>query len=166
MVCGACGGGGATTPANSNAAAANANVRSGGSNVQGAGSDAGAPVAGPAHDRAAPAAPASSMGGGGQAIDTSKYDAEIARLQKQVEKKGAGGEDRLALSHAYLDRANALTKAKQYRAALGDYRRTLKYDPQNDEALQMAGTIISILRQMGRDIPQEGAEPSPLPYKQ
>jgi tetratricopeptide (TPR) repeat protein len=106
------------------------------------------------------------MGGGGQAIDTSKYDAEIARLQKQVEKKGAGGEDRLSLSHAYLDRANALTKAKQYRAALGDYRRTLKYDPQNDEALQMAGTIISILRQMGRDIPQEGAEPSPLPYKQ
>jgi len=106
------------------------------------------------------------MGGGGQAIDTSKYDAEIERLKKPAEKKGAGDDDRIALSHAYFDRATALTKARQYRAALGDYRRTLKYDPQNDEALQMAGTIISILRQMGRDIPPEGAEPSPLPYKQ
>jgi tetratricopeptide (TPR) repeat protein len=106
------------------------------------------------------------MGGGGQAIDTSKYDAEVERLKKPAEKKGASEDDRIALSHAYFDRANALTKAKQYRAALGDYRRTLKYDPQNDEALQMAGTIISILRQMGRDIPQEGAEPTPLPFKQ
>jgi tetratricopeptide (TPR) repeat protein len=106
------------------------------------------------------------MGGGGQAIDTSKYDAEIERLQKQLEKKSGGDADRAALAHAYLDRANALTKAKQYRAALGDYRRTLKYDPSNEEAKNMGGTIVSILQQMGRDVPQEGAEPSPLPFKQ
>jgi tetratricopeptide (TPR) repeat protein len=106
------------------------------------------------------------MGGGGEAIDTSKYDAEVERLNKQAEKKGGSDADRAALAHAYLDRANALTKARQYRAALGDYRRTLKYDPSNDEAKEMAGTIVSILQQMGRDVPAEGAEPSPLPYKQ
>jgi tetratricopeptide (TPR) repeat protein len=133
--------------------------------MQGAGTNTGAPLAGPAHARAAPSA-SSPMGGGGEAIDTSKYDAEIKRLQKQGERKGASEDDRVALSHAYQDRADALTKARQYRAALGDYRRSLKYDPNNDAALQMAGTIISILQQMGREIPQEGAEPSPLPYKQ
>jgi tetratricopeptide (TPR) repeat protein len=106
------------------------------------------------------------MGGQAEAIDTAKYDAEVQRLQKQVDKKSGSESDRAALAHAYLDRAKALTKAKQYRAALGDYRRTLKYDPANDEAKNMAGTIIAILQQMGREVPTEGAEPSPLPYKQ
>lgn len=105
------------------------------------------------------------MAGGGEAIDTSKYDAEVERLRKQAGGKGSEA-DRAALAHAYLERANALTKARQYRAALGDYRRTLKYDPANDEAKQMSGMIVSILQQMGRDVPPEGAEPSPLPYRQ
>jgi tetratricopeptide (TPR) repeat protein len=102
---------------------------------------------------------------GGEAIDTSQFDAEIERAQKQAGKKGSGESDRQSLAHAYLARANALTKARQYRAALGDYRRTLKYDPDNQEARQMSGTIISILQSMKREVPAEGAEPTPLPYK-
>ncbi|HEX8097400.1 MAG TPA: hypothetical protein VF507_05165, partial [Pyrinomonadaceae bacterium] len=104
-------------------------------------------------------------GAGGEAIDTSEYDAKIERLQKQVDKKGASDAEKRELARAYLERAKALTKAHQYRVALGDYRRTLRYDPGNQEAQQMAGTIISILQSMGHEVPAEGREPAPLPYK-
>jgi tetratricopeptide (TPR) repeat protein len=109
----------------------------------------------------APPARASSAPGTGEAIDTSKYDAEIKRLEKQAELR-PGDETRLALAKAYLARGNALTQAKQYRAALGDYRRALRYDPDNEEARQWAATITGILQQMGREVPTEGNEPPPL----
>lgn len=163
LVCLACGGADNRT---SNTPAANSNA----SNPQSASSETGAPLARPAHERAAPpsssSSSSSSTGAGGEAIDTSTYDAEVARLQKRGAAKGASEADRTALAHAYLERAKALTKARQYRAALGDYRRTLKYDPANEEAEQMSGMIISILQKMGREVPAEGAEPTPLPYKQ
>lgn len=100
--------------------------------------------------------------GSGEPIDTSKYDAEIKRLEKQAEMR-PGDEARLALAKAHLARGNALTQAKQYRAALGDYRRALRYDPDNEEARQWAATITGILQQMGREVPTEGNEPAPLP---
>ena len=155
---------GGTDNRTSNTPAANSNANG----PQSAGAANSVPLARPAHDRAAPASSSSSsaMGGGGEAIDTSKYDADVERLQKQGGAKGASEADRAALAHAYLERAKALTQARQYRAALGDYRRTLKYDPANEEAKQMSGMIISILQQMGRGVPAEGAEPTPLPYKQ
>ena len=99
----------------------------------------------------------------GEPIDTSRYDAEIERLNKQAKRKD-GSAVRAALSKAYLDRANALTKARQYRAALGDYRRALRHDPGNEEAEQGAAMIITIMRQMGREVPPEGQEPAPLPF--
>src|SRR2546423_1556516 len=105
----------------------------------------------------------SSSGGGGEAIDTSKYDAEIKRLEKQAEMRPGDDASRLALAKAYLARGNALTQARQYRAALGDYRRALRYDPDNEEARQWAATITGILQQMGREVPTEGNEPAPLP---
>ncbi|HEY0004041.1 MAG TPA: hypothetical protein VGB17_04455 [Pyrinomonadaceae bacterium] len=107
----------------------------------------------------------SSSSGGGEAIDTSEYDAEIRRAKKQAERKASTDADRQALAQSYLARARALTKARQYRVALGDYRRTLEYDPGNEEARQMAGTIISILQSMHIEVPPAGREPSPLPYK-
>lgn len=100
---------------------------------------------------------------GGDAIDTSQLDSDVSTAENTVKEKPGDEDARVALAHAYLARANALTKARQYRSALGDYRRTLKYDPQNKEAVDMSGTIISILKQMGRDIPPEGQEPPPLP---
>ena len=99
-------------------------------------------------------------------IDVSKETAEIVRLEKQAGKGEPDAATKAALARAYLARASALTKAKQYRAALGDYRRTLKYDPTNAEAQKMADIIIDILKQMGRDVPPEGQEPTPLPVKQ
>ena len=103
--------------------------------------------------------------GGGDAIDTTTYDAEIAQAEKGLKQKPNDASARTALAHAYLKRAGALTKARQYRSALGDYRRTLKYEPDNEEAREMSGTITGIMKQMGRDIPAEGEEPPPLPFK-
>ena len=101
--------------------------------------------------------------GGGDPIDTSKYDEEIKRLEKQAGMRPGDDAARLALAKAYISRGNALTQARQYRAALGDYRRALRYDPDNEEAQQWAATITGILKQMGRDVPTEGNEPEPLP---
>jgi tetratricopeptide (TPR) repeat protein len=102
--------------------------------------------------------------GGGDAIDTSKLDEQIANAENQAKKKPDDEAARAALAEAYLARAGALTKARQYRAALGDYRRTLKYDPDNADAQEMSATMIGILQQMGREVPKEGEEPAPLPF--
>jgi tetratricopeptide (TPR) repeat protein len=101
----------------------------------------------------------------GEAIDTSKYDAEIERFKNVAERKGGSGTAGVALAKAYAERGNALTQARQYRAALGDYRRALKYDPKNEAAEQGGAMIVMIMRQMGREVPPEGQEPAPLPFK-
>jgi tetratricopeptide (TPR) repeat protein len=114
----------------------------------------------------APAAASSSSAPGkpamGEAINTSEYDAKIKRLEEQAKKKPDDNAARKQLAQAYLERGNALTQAKQYQAALGDYRRTLRYDPANEEARYWSDTIIGILKQMNRPVPAEGAEPTPL----
>jgi tetratricopeptide (TPR) repeat protein len=117
---------------------------------------------------AAAASPRSSTtaAAGGEPVDTSKYDAEIKRLEEKAKKGSTDQGTRLALAKAYTERGDALTGVRQYRAALGDYRRALRNDPNNEQAQQMSGTIISILKSMGRDIPPEGQEPAPLPLKQ
>lgn len=107
-----------------------------------------------------------SQGGTGTAIDTTGHDKEIARWKDALEHTSGAQQAaaRKALAGAYLARANALTDARQYRAALGDYRRVLRLDPDNADARQMSDTIISIFHQLGREPPAEGAEPSPLPF--
>jgi tetratricopeptide (TPR) repeat protein len=117
----------------------------------------------PATTETRPATP--TQGGGGDPIDTAKLDEEVTRAEKDLKKKPADKAARASLAHAYLARAGALTKARQYRSALGDYRRTLQYDPQNEEALEMSERIVSIMKSMGREVPAEGEEPPPLPYK-
>jgi len=57
----------------------------------------------------------------------------------------------------------ALTDARQYASALGDYRRTLKYDPSNAEAKDWIERIVSIYDSINRESPKEGEEPPPLP---
>lgn len=93
----------------------------------------------------------------GNAIDTSTYDAEIAKAEKSNDKK--------ALAAAYLKRANALTQAGQYASALGDYRKTVKNDPSNGEAQEWIMQITSIYDGMNREAPKEGEEPPPLQFK-
>ncbi len=128
-------------------------------------SNTNAPGASSANPPAASAPAASQASGGGEAIDTSKYDAAIDSAKKQADRKPNDLGARSALAHAYLARANALRDARQYRVALGDYRRTLQYDPENRDAQQNAAMIIMIMKQMGREVPEPGQEPAPLPFQ-
>ncbi|MBV9240514.1 MAG: bacterial transcriptional activator domain-containing protein [Acidobacteria bacterium] len=91
---------------------------------------------------------------GGDWIDTSSLDADIAKAEKSGDKK--------ALSQAYQKRADALTKARQYAAALGDYRKAVKADPSNGEAQEWIMQITSVYNSMNREAPKEGEEPPPL----
>lgn len=114
-----------------------------------------------------PASRASSPAGprtpGGTPIDTTGLDANIAQAESTLQQKPSDDAARVALAHAYLARADALTKSQQYGSALGDYRRTLKYEPENESAKNMSSTIISIFQSLGRDAPAEGKEPPPKP---
>jgi cytochrome c-type biogenesis protein CcmH/NrfG len=154
----ACSGGGNSGPtvANQNTASTNQTTVS-----QGSTQSAHTPPA-----AASPRAATPSAAGGGEPVDTSKYDAEIKQLEERAKKRAVDQATQLALARAYTDRGDALTGARQYRAALGDYRRALRLEPNNEQAKQMSGTIISILKSMGRDVPPEGQEPPPLPLKQ
>lgn len=98
----------------------------------------------------------------GDYVDTSDYDARVRRFEEQLKKKPDDAGARKLLAHAYLERGNLLTQARQYQAALGDFRRTLRYDPANEDARYWSETIIGILNQMQRPVPAEGAEPTPL----
>jgi tetratricopeptide (TPR) repeat protein len=102
---------------------------------------------------------------GGDPIDTKELDASIASAEKALSAKPADAEAKKALGAAYYDRAVALTDVRQYASALGDYRRTLKYDPANAEAKEWIERIVSIYDSINRESPKEGEEPPPLPFK-
>ena len=101
----------------------------------------------------------------GEPIDTKALDADIANADKALKAKPNDEAAKKALAEAYYKRADALTQARQYASALGDYRRTLKYDPSNTQAKEWVDQIVSIYDGMGRESPPEGQEPPPLPYK-
>ncbi|MBC7910046.1 MAG: hypothetical protein H7Y30_06075 [Pyrinomonadaceae bacterium] len=124
------------------------------------------PIASTKPSPVAPPPPMSQSGASqGDPIDTTKHDAEIERAEKELKKKPNDAAARMSLAKAYHARASALTAARQYRPALGDYRRTLRYDPDNADAREMSATIIGILRTIKREVPAEGEEPPPLPFK-
>ena len=101
----------------------------------------------------------------GEPIDTKTFDADIASADKALKSKPNDETSKKALAEAYYKRAVALTDARQYASALGDYRRALKYDPDNAQAKTWVEQIVSIYDSMGRESPPEGQEPPPLPYK-
>ena len=101
----------------------------------------------------------------GDPIDTKEFDTAIAAAEKQEKAKPGDGQAKKALAEAYYKRAVALTDARQYASALGDYRRTVKYDPGNEQAKNWIEQIVGIYDSMGRESPPEGQEPPPLPYK-
>lgn len=100
----------------------------------------------------------------GDPIDTKEFDTAIATAEVALKKKPDDMAVKKALADAYFTRAEALTKAKQYASALGDYRRTLKYDPSNTDAKGWIDQIIMIYESLGRESPKEGEEPPPLPF--
>jgi tetratricopeptide (TPR) repeat protein len=120
----------------------------------------------------APAAPDSSQSGtkskwtqSGEPIDTSAFDAKITAAEKSVKAGPTDEAAKKALAEAFLDRAMALTNARQYASALGDYRRALKNDPGNEEAKKWIGQIIDIYDSLNKSYPPEGEEPPPLEFK-
>jgi len=113
---------------------------------------------------AAPAGGKSRWTQSGDPIDTKKLDGAIAAAEVALRKSPNDAKAKKAAAEAYLERANALTGARQYASALGDYRRVVKYDPSNEEAKNWIDQIIGIYDSMGRESPNEGEEPPPLPF--
>lgn len=98
----------------------------------------------------------------GDPIDTKEFDTAIAAEEVALKKKPDDATVKKTLSAAYYKRASALTEARQYASALGDYRRALKNDPSSTEAKDWIDRIIGIYQSMGRESPPEGEEPPPL----
>lgn len=102
----------------------------------------------------------------GEAIDTAAFDAEIAKAEKAVKANANDEAAKKALAEAYYKRGFALTEVRQYAAALGDYRRVLKYDPANQDAEKWIKQIVGIYQSLNKQYPPEGEEPPALPFKQ
>ncbi len=101
----------------------------------------------------------------GDPIDTAKFDGTIAAAEKTVKAKPADEAAKKMLAEAYFDRGFALTNARQYASALGDYRKALKHDPNHEESKKWIDQIVSIYKMLKKDPPKEGEEPPPLPFK-
>ena len=102
----------------------------------------------------------------GDPIDTAKFDKAIADAEKEHKAKFADAAAKTALAQAYFERGFALTEARQYAAALGDYRKALKLDPNHDESKKWVDIIVSIyVSSVKKDPPKEGEEPPPLPMQ-
>jgi len=101
---------------------------------------------------------------GGSPIDTASFDAAIAKAESNYKGKPGDQARALTLADAYVKRATALTEARQYASALGDYRKALKLDPNNSEAKKWVEEIIAIYDMLNKAYPAEGEEPPPLPF--
>ena len=95
-------------------------------------------------------------------VDVAQMTADIEKAEKDY-KKNPATKDQLA--KAYFVRATALTDAAQYRAALGDYRKGLKLEPNDEAAKSMHDEILRIFQSINREPPKEGTEPKPMPVK-
>ena len=103
---------------------------------------------------------------GGEAIDTAKFDGTIADFEKTHKAKPNDETVTKNLAQAYFDRGVALTDARQYASALGDYRRASKLDPTHEEAKNWIDQITNIFNSLpNKKAPKEGEEPPPLPFK-
>lgn len=100
-----------------------------------------------------------------KAVDVTKMTEDIEKAKAAYDKNTKNEEAKNALTKAYFERAFALTNAAQYRAALGDFRKGLKLDPNDEKAKSMHDEIIRIFESIGREPPKEGEEPPPMPVK-
>ena len=92
-------------------------------------------------------------------MDTSALDAKIEKAEAKAKAPGATAGEKAAAAAAYLERANVYRDAGNpslYRFALGDYRRSLRYNPNNAEAKSKMEEIVMIYQSMGRPVPENG----------
>ena len=141
------------TPPNSNTAIVKSNDSA---IVSSHSDDAGKTVSPPSNKPASTASTESPMA---RPIDAAEMTADIEKAEQAFRKNPKAKED---LAKAYFVRATALTGAAQYRAALGDYRKGLKLNPNDEDARKMHDQILSIFKSIGREPPKEGEEPKPL----
>jgi tetratricopeptide (TPR) repeat protein len=99
-----------------------------------------------------------------RAIDVSAQTAQIEAAEKEFKAKSGDAKAKENLAKSYFDRAFLLTDAAQYRAALGDFRKGLKLNPNDSEAKKMHDQIITIFASIKREPPKEGEEPAPMPF--
>lgn len=100
----------------------------------------------------------------GTPIDVSEFNAAISRAETAMKSNPKGESAKKNLSQAYTKRGVALTEARQYAAAIGDYRKALKYDSGNADAEKWIGVITNIYNSINREIPPAGEEPEPLEF--
>ncbi len=164
LTCGAalfaagCGTPSATNNNNTNSAATTSNQSSRTSNVT-------LPPVSSAHgDNSSVAPPATSAASNSSTqkpgINTAALDAKIEKAEAKA--KGGAQADKLAAAAALVERGNVYRDAGQptlYKFALGDYRRALRYQPDNAEAREKMNEIVSIYQGMGRPVPENGNEP-------
>lgn len=98
-----------------------------------------------------------------KAVNVSAMTSEIEKTEKIYTEKPKDEKAKENLSKAYFARAFALTEAAQYRAALGDFRKGLKLNPNDQAAQKMHDEIIRIFKSINREPPKEGKEPAPMP---
>lgn len=100
-----------------------------------------------------------------KAVDVEQMTADIEKAEKSYKQNPKDEKAKEELAKAYFTRAFALTDAAQYRAALGDFRKGLKLNPNDEEAQNMHNEIIRIFASINRDPPKEGEEPPPMPIE-
>jgi TolA-binding protein len=98
-------------------------------------------------------------------VDVTELTANIEKAEKEYKAKSSDAKAKEALAKAYFERAFVLTKAAQYSAALGDFRKGLKLKPDDQEAKAMHDQITDIYKSMGREVPKEGEEKAPAPVE-
>jgi hypothetical protein len=94
-------------------------------------------------------------------MDTAALDAKIEKADAKAKAPGATDADKRAAAAALVERGRMYYDAGQprlYKFALGDFRRALRYQPDNKEAREKMDTIVSIYQSMGRPVPDNGNE--------
>ncbi len=103
---------------------------------------------------AAPSAPTKAP------VETPEMDAKIESATAKAKAQGATAADKKAAAAAYLARGNFYYTAGNpmlYRYALGDFRRVLRYDPDNAEAQEKVKQIEDIYtNSVHKPIPDNG----------
>jgi tetratricopeptide (TPR) repeat protein len=120
-----------------------------------------APPVAIAHGGAPPVSAAPSSGGK-SGMDTAALDQKVEQAEAKAKAPKATQADKAAAAAAYLARGNVFYKAGNpslYKFALRDFRRTLRYDPNNEEARAKQDQIVQIYQSMGRPVPDLGTEP-------
>ena len=95
-------------------------------------------------------------------VETKELDEKIEKAEAKAKAAGASTADKDAAAKARLERGNFFYNSgdkRLYRYALGDFRRALAYQPNNEEAKEKIEMIESIYKSLGRPVPNNGLEP-------